>query len=259
MANDVDTGNPNFPLNFKGRFIADASGVSTSNVFMLTVTNDVQFTGDCTSDADGLLWTLPEECRPKNPVRLLCATSKQPDVPGATYEVVTEVTPTEKTTTVVAGVSHTTQENTFVTGVTSTGVTGEFLNSFTANTGTYLKASPVSVTNGLTANQYDKMGSAVAVSGVSYKTGKINAVASVGYSTGKVSSVASVGQSTANLKAVESIKVEKGSIAVPGSEGTTMGTLTIGSDGTVRGLPNLTYYANGLSFSVSDRWYLEGE
>ena len=72
MAEVPDRGNPNFFALFNGSHVAQLAGSSsTSNVFMLTSMNTVQFLGDCTAGADGRMWVLPDECWPKNPVRFM--------------------------------------------------------------------------------------------------------------------------------------------------------------------------------------------
>ena len=106
MAEVPDRGNPNFFTLFNGSHVAQLAGSSsTSNVFMLTSMNTVQFLGDCTAGADGRMWVLPEECRPKNPVRFMCPIEPMGDVPGASYEVVVDVTAESKAVEVVTGIS----------------------------------------------------------------------------------------------------------------------------------------------------------
>lgn len=72
---DADLGNPNFFKTFIGRFEADLPGGGKSPV-MLTAMNEVCLMQDLPADADGLLMTLPEKCRPKNPVRFACVVEK---------------------------------------------------------------------------------------------------------------------------------------------------------------------------------------
>ena len=106
MAEVPDRGNPNFFTLFNGSHVAQLAGSSsTSNVFMLTSMNTVQFLGDCTAGADGRMWVLPEECRPKNPVRFMCPIAPTGDVPGASYEVVVDVTAESKAVEVVTGIA----------------------------------------------------------------------------------------------------------------------------------------------------------
>lgn len=68
---DADLGNPNFFKTFLGRFEADLPDGGKAPV-MLTAMNEVCMMLDLTADSDGLLMTLPEQCRPKNPVRFAC-------------------------------------------------------------------------------------------------------------------------------------------------------------------------------------------
>ena len=71
----ADLGNPNFFKTFLGRFEAELPDGGKTPV-MLTATNQVCMMQDLTADAGGLLMTLPEQCRPKNPVRLPCVVEK---------------------------------------------------------------------------------------------------------------------------------------------------------------------------------------
>lgn len=68
---DADLGNPNFFKTFLGRFEADLPDGGKVPV-MLTAMNEVCMMRDLTADSNGLLMTLPEQCRPKNPVRFAC-------------------------------------------------------------------------------------------------------------------------------------------------------------------------------------------
>ena len=72
---DADLGNPNFFKTFLGRFEADLPDGGKTPV-MLTAMNEVCLMQDLTADSDGLLMTLPEKCRPKNPVRFACVVEK---------------------------------------------------------------------------------------------------------------------------------------------------------------------------------------
>lgn len=72
---DADLGNPNFFKTFLGRFEAALPDGGKTPV-MLTAMNEVCMMQDLTADADGLLMTLPEQCRPKNPVRFSCVVEK---------------------------------------------------------------------------------------------------------------------------------------------------------------------------------------
>ena len=68
----ADLGNPNFFKTFLGRFEAELPDGGKTPV-MLTAMNEVCLMQDLTADSEGLLMTLPEQCRPKNPVRFSCA------------------------------------------------------------------------------------------------------------------------------------------------------------------------------------------
>lgn len=75
-ADMVDTGNPNFFKTFKGRYVLASTAPEaafTTDVVMLSCTNDVQIIGDAalTDYAAGDVFaTLPPECAPGTPVRV---------------------------------------------------------------------------------------------------------------------------------------------------------------------------------------------
>lgn len=72
---NADLGNPNFFKTFLGRFEAVLPDGGKTPV-MLTAMNEVCLMQDLTADSEGLLMTLPEQCRPKNPVRFACVVEK---------------------------------------------------------------------------------------------------------------------------------------------------------------------------------------
>lgn len=72
---NADLGNPNFFKTFLGRFEAALPDGGKTPV-MLTAMNEVCLMQDLTADSNGLIMTLPEQCRPKNPVRFACVAEK---------------------------------------------------------------------------------------------------------------------------------------------------------------------------------------
>ena len=175
MTEVPDRGNPNFFTLFNGSHVAQLAGSSsTSNVFMLTSMNTVQFLGDCTAGADGRMWVLPEECRPKNPVRFMCPIEPTGDVPGASYEVVVDVTAESKAVEVVTGIA---------TG-TSKALTEATLATETANAAAGVELATE------TAN---------AVAGVELATETANAVATATLSTETANAVAGVKLTTKSV------------------------------------------------------------
>ena len=70
----VERGNPNVFTVFKGRFECevDPEATTTNATIMLTCVNDVQFLGNFTPGASGLLGTLPAGCRPPVTVFIPC-------------------------------------------------------------------------------------------------------------------------------------------------------------------------------------------
>ena len=273
MAEVPDRGNPNFFTLFNGSHVAQLAGSSsTSNVFMLTSMNTVQFLGDCTAGADGRMWVLPEECRPKNPVRFMCPIEPMGDVPGASYEVVVDVTAESKAVEVVTGIS---------TG-TSKALTQATLSTETANAVDGVEMATNQVRNlvsspspmvgaGLTAGQYDDLVGASALSSATMTQTKVEVLSGVALQTAEGEVLSGAGLQTAegdflvSATAVSgSIEVtgmpnaKKATIKVPDTPGSTFAVVTVMPDGTISGEPGVLHYTNGHMFSISDNWYLEG-
>ena len=286
MAEVPDRGNPNFFALFNGSHVAQLAGSSsTSNVFMLTSMNTVQFLGDCTAGADGRMWVLPEECRPKNPVRFMCPIEPTGDVPGASYEVVVAVTAESKAGEVVTGIATgTSKALTKATLATETAnaVATAALSTETANAVAGVKLTTKSVPNlvsspsamtgaGLTAGQYDGLvgTSALSSATMTETTAKVLSKSSLQATTAKVLSKASLqteeGDFLVSATAVSGSmevagmpNVKKSVIKVPDTPGSTFAVVTVMPDGTISGEPEVLHYTNGHMFSISDNWYLEG-
>lgn len=285
MAEVPDRGNPNFFTLFNGSHVAQLAGSSsTSNVFMLTSMNTVQFLGDCTAGADGRMWVLPEECRPKNPVRFMCPIEPTGDVPGASYEVVVDVTAESKAVDVVTGIATGTSkaltEATLATE-TANAVATATLSTETANAVAGVKLTTKSVPNlvsspstmtgaGLTAGQYGGLvgTSALSSATMTETTAKVLSKASLQTTTAKVLSKASLqteeGDFLVSATAVSGSmevagmpNVKKSVIKVPDTPGSTFAVVTVMPDGTISGEPEVLHYTNGHMFSISDNWYLE--
>lgn len=286
MAEVPDRGNPNFFTLFNGSHVAQLAGSSsTSNVFMLTSMNTVQFLGDCTAGADGRMWVLPEECRPKNPVRFMCPIEPTGDVPGASYEVVVDVTAESKAVEVVTGIATGTSkaltEATLATE-TANAVATATLSTETANAVAGVKLTTKSVPNlvsspsamtgaGLTVGQYDGLvgTSALSSATMTETTAKVLSEASLQTTTAEVLSKASLqteeGDFLVSATAVSGSmevagmpNVKKSVIKVPDTPGSTFAVVTVMPDGTISGEPEVLHYTNGHMFSISDNWYLEG-
>ena len=286
MAEVPDRGNPNFFTLFNGSHVAQLAGSSsTSNVFMLTSMNTVQFLGDCTAGADGRMWVLPEECRPKNPVRFMCPVEPTGDVPGASYEVVVDVTAESKAVEVVTGIATGTSkaltEATLATE-TANAVATATLSTETADAVAGVKLTTKSVPNlvsspsamtgaGLTVGQYDGLvgTSALSSATMTETTAKVLSKASLQTTTAEVLSKASLqteeGDFLVSATAVSgSMEVtgmpnaKKATIKVPDTPGSTFAVVTVMPDGTISGEPGVLHYTNGHMFSISDNWYLEG-
>lgn len=286
MAEVPDRGNPNFFTLFNGSHVAQLAGSSsTSNVFMLTSMNTVQFLGDCTAGADGRMWVLPEECRPKNPVRFMCPIEPTGDVPGASYEVVVDVTAESKAVEVVTGIATGTSkaltEATLATE-TSNAVATATLSTETSNAVAGVKLTTKSVPNlvsspstmtgaGLTAGQYDGLVGTPALSSATMTetTAKVLSKASLQTTAAEVLSKASLqteeGDFLVSATAVSGSmevagmpNVKKSVIKVPDTPGSTFAVVTVMPDGTISGEPEVLHYTNGHMFSISDNWYLEG-
>jgi len=286
MAEVPDRGNPNFFTLFNGSHVAQLAGSSsTSNVFMLTSMNTVQFLGDCTAGADGRMWVLPEECRPKNPVRFMCPIEPTGDVPGASYEVVVDVTAESKAVEVVTGIATGTSkaltEATLATE-TANAVATATLSTETANAVAGVKLTTKSVPNlvsspstmtgaGLTVGQYDGLvgTSALSSATMTETTAKVLSKASLQTTTAEALSKASLqteeGDFLVSATAVSgSMEVagmpnaKKATIKVPDTPGSTFAVVTVMPDGTISGEPGVLHYTNGHMFNISDNWYLEG-
>lgn len=286
MAEVPDRGNPNFFTLFNGSHVAQLAGSSsTSNVFMLTSMNTVQFLGDCTAGADGRMWVLPEECRPKNPVRFMCPIEPTGDVPGASYEVVVDVTAESKAVEVVTGIATGTSKA--LTGATlatetANAVATATLSTETANAVAGVKLTTKSVPNlvsspsamtgaGLTVGQYDGLvgTSALSSATMTETTAKVLSKSSLQTTTAEVLSKASLqteeGDFLVSATAVSGSmevagmpNVKKSVIKVPDTPGSTFAVVTVMPDGTISGEPGVLHYTNGHMFSISDNWYLEG-
>lgn len=286
MAEVPDRGNPNFFTLFNGSHVAELAGSSsTSNVFMLTSMNTVQFLGDCTAGADGRMWVLPEECRPKNPVRFMCPIEPTGDVPGASYEVVVDVTAESKAVEVVTGIATGTSkaltEATLATE-TAKALTAATLSTETANAVDGVEMSTSQVANlvsspapmngaGLTAGQYDGLVGTSALSSATMTQTEVEVLSGVGLQTteGEVLSGAGLqaqeGDFLVSATAVSGSmevagmpNVKKSVIKVPDTPGSTFAVVTVMPDGTISGEPGVLHYTNGHMFSISDNWYLEG-
>lgn len=286
MAEVPDRGNPNFFTLFNGSHVAQLAGSSsTSNVFMLTSMNTVQFLGDCTAGADGRMWVLPEECRPKNPVRFMCPIEPTGDVPGASYEVVVDVTAESKAVEVVTGIATGTSKaltQATLSTETSKALTAATLSTETANAVDGVEMSTKSVANlvsspapmngaGLTARQYDGLVGASALSSATMTQTEVEVLSGVGLQTteGEVLSGAGLqaqeGDFLVSATAVSGSmevagmpNVKKSVIKVPDTPGSTFAVVTVMPDGTISGEPGVLHYTNGHMFSISDNWYLEG-
>ena len=273
MAEVPDRGNPNFFTLFNGSHVAQLAGSSsTSNVFMLTSMNTVQFLGDCTAGADGRMWVLPEECRPKNPVRFMCPIEPTGDVPGASYEVVVDVTAESKAVEVVTGIATGTSKaltEATLSTETSKALTEATLSTETANAVDGVKMSTSQVGNlvsspspmngaGLTAGQYDDLVGASALSSATMTQTKVEVLSGAGLQTAEGDFLVSATAVSGSMEVAGMPNVKKSVIKVPDTPGSTFAVVTVMPDGTISGEPGVLHYTNGHMFSISDNWYLEG-
>lgn len=273
MAEIPDRGNPNFFTLFNGSHVAELVGsASTSNVFMLTSMNAVQFLGDCTAGADGRMWVLPEECRPKNPVRFMCPIEPTGDVPGASYEVVVDVTAESKAVEVVTGIATGTSkaltEATLATE-TSKALTQATLSTETANVvdgvematnqvGNLVSGPSPMVGAGLTAGQYDDLVGASALSSATMTQTKVEVLSGAGLQTAEGDFLVSATAVSGSIEVTGMPNAKKATIKVPDTPGSTFAVVTVMPDGTISGEPGVLHYTNGHMFNISDNWYLEG-
>ena len=272
MAEVPDRGNPNFFTLFNGSHVAQLAGSSsTSNVFMLTSMNTVQFLGDCTAGADGRMWVLPEECRPKNPVRFMCPIEPMGDVPGASYEVVVDVTAESKEVEVVTGISTgTSKALTQATLSTETANAVDGVEMATSQVGNLVSSPSPMNGAGLTAGQYDDLVGASALSSATMTQTKVEVLSGAGLQTAEGEVLSGAGLQTAEGDFLVSATAVSGSIdvtgmpnakksviKVPDTPGSTFAVVTVMPDGTISGEPEVLHYTNGHMFSISDNWYLE--
>ena len=274
MPDQIDRGNPNFFSLFNGSHVAELVGsASTSNVFMLTSMNTVQFLGDCTAGADGRMWVLPEECRPKNPVRFMCPIEPTGDVPGASYEVVVDVTAESKAVEVVTGIATgtskaltkatlATETANAVAGVelateTANAVATATLSTETANAVAGVKLATKSVPNlvsspsamtgaGLTAGQYDGLVGTPALSSATMTetTAKVLSKASLQTTTAEVLSKGSLQTTTAKVLSKGSLQTTTAEVLSKGSLQTEEGDFLVSATAVsgsmeVAGMPNV--------------------
>ena len=273
MAEVPDRGNPNFFTLFNGSHVAQLAGSSsTSNVFMLTSMNTVQFLGDCTAGADGRMWVLPEECRPKNPVRFMCPIEPMGDVPGASYEVVVDVTAESKAVEVVTGISTGTSKaltQATLSTETSKALTQATLSTETANAVDGVEMATSQVGNlvsspspmngaGLTAGQYDDLVGASALSSATMTQTKVEVLSGAGLQTAEGDFLVSATAVSGSIDVTGMPNAKKSVIKVPDTPGSTFAVVTVMPDGTISGEPGVLHYTNGHMFSISDNWYLEG-
>lgn len=260
MAEVPDRGNPNFFTLFNGSHVAELVGsASTSNVFMLTSMNTVQFLGDCTAGADGRMWVLPEECRPKNPVRFMCPIEPMGDVPGASYEVVVDVTAESKAVEVVTGISTgTSKALTQATLSTETANAVDGVEMATSQVGNLVSSPSPMNGAGLTAGQYDDLVGASALSSATMTQTKVEVLSGAGLQTAEGDFLVSATAVSGSIDVTGMPNAKKATIKVPDTPGSTFAVVTVMPDGTISGEPGVLHYTNGHMFSISDNWYLEG-
>ena len=260
MAEVPDRGNPNFFTLFNGSHVAELAGSSsTSNVFMLTSMNTVQFLGDCTAGADGRMWVLPEECRPKNPVRFMCPIEPMGDVPGASYEVVVDVTAESKAVEVVTGIStDTSKALTQATLSTETANAVDGVEMATSQVGNLVSSPSPMNGAGLTAGQYDGLVGASALSSATMTQTKVEVLSGAGLQTSEGDFLVSATAVSGSIDVTGMPNAKKATIKVPDTPASTFAVVTVMPDGTISGEPEVLHYTNGHMFSISDNWYLEG-
>ena len=260
MAEVPDRGNPNFFTLFNGSHVAELVGsASTSNVFMLTSMNAVQFLGDCTAGADGRMWVLPEECRPKNPVRFMCPIEPTGDVPGASYEVVVDVTAESKAVEVVTGIATgTSKALTEATLATETANAVDGVEMATNQVGNLVSSPSPMAGAGLTAGQYDDLVGASALSSATMTQTKVEVLSGASLQTEEGDFLVSATAVSGSIEVTGMPNAKKATIKVPDTPGSTFAVVTVMPDGTISGEPGALHYTNGHMFNISDRWYLEG-
>ena len=215
----------------------------------------------------------------------MCPIEPTGDVPGASYEVVVDVTAESKAVEVVTGIATGTSkaltEATLATE-TADAVATATLSTETADAVAGVKLTTKSVPNlvsspsamtgaGLTVGQYDGLVGTPALSSATMTetTAKVLSESSLQTTTAEVLSKASLqteeGDFLVSATAVSGSmevagmpNVKKSVIKVPDTPGSTFAVVTVMPDGTISGEPGVLHYTNGHMFSISDNWYLEG-
>lgn len=286
---NADLGNPNFFKTFLGRFEADLPEGGKSPV-MLTAMNEVCLMQDLPADADGLLMTLPEKCRPKNPVRFACVVEK-PESRKTAVTVSRQVGTVKGS--VQDGNDWAAQRSGWAKASVQTGAVqaSKYLRSdevekivgsvdaivqsgtvkASVKTGAKTVNNPPAVSSGMSAGGYDGYStSAVEVPVM----GEVNVPVlskSKADVTGIVSSpvfesVAVPVMENVNVPVLSAVKVPLlRDVDIPVLENVTLDleagntpetVVTVEPDGRVLGIPSAVHRLNGRSFYVIDRYYL---
>lgn len=234
-------GNPNFFKTFKGKFELQPLGDAkwTDTTVMLSCVNDVQFLGDCTSDAAGNMGTLPVGCRPKNKV-VLVASSNGTVYPGQQIQIVDNVIPSKASIDTVASLSSTSGNINYINSVTPKNATLEYVSDVDV-TGNYGVLD--SLTDAKNASRQLRV-----------ESSETTLVESVATSTAKKSIVETVSGKTETIEYVDGVTVSKKTVNIPGENGTFVSVI-ITPDGRITSYSNRLIYLNGISFHISDNWY----
>ena len=260
-------GNSNFFTIYKGKYkITNSDG--SENVVMLTKMNILQFTADKTSNAEGLIGAVDEDCRPDSPLRIVCAKDSAARISDTQISVVTDVKATKETLSIdkvsstdVNAVGAIKQKKKSVS-IPSVSVSDKNVVSGVSNSSKQVLTATAS--SGLTASQYDGLSSSAVLSGIS-TTKEVVSKTSVNQSdVSFVDSVSSTNIATSKVNVTQSsetvltsVETEKTTITIPSIPSSPLGVLILNVDGTLVGEPNTLYYLNGLCVNISGNFYKE--
>jgi hypothetical protein len=252
---NADLGNPNFFKTFLGRFEADLPDGGKSPV-MLTAMNEVCLMQDLAADAEGVLMTLPEKCRPKNPVRFACVVEK-PESRKSAVTVSRQVGTTKGS--VQDGNSWAARRKGWAKASVQVNTVHASVQTDTAKasvkTGAKSVNNPPSASSGMTAGGYDGYSTSVVEVPVLSDV-EVPVLESI-----EVPVMADVSVPTLDVIAVPLLR----DVDIPVLEDVTLDleagntpetVVTVNPDGRVLGIPSAMHRLNGRSFYVIDRYYL---
>ena len=252
---NADLGNPNFFKTFLGRFEAELPDGGRTPV-MLTAMNELCLMQDLTADSTGLIMTLPEKCRPKNPVRFACVVEKSES--RKTAVTVSRQVGTTKGS-VQDGNSWAARRKGWVKASVQVDTVQASVQTDTAKasvkTGTKSVNNPPSASSGMSAGGYD-----------GYSTSAVEVPVLSDVNVPVLESIEVPVMADVNVPTLDAVEVPLlRDVDIPVLENVTLDleagntpetVVTVNPDGRVLGMPSAMHRLNGRSFYVIDRYYL---